>query len=218
VSRRLSEQAEQDDLARSSQGDGEAYARIVAGYQSQVARRMWLFARQPEVVEELVQEVFVEAYFSLSKFRAEGPFAAWLTRIATRVGYRHWKRRHRVKEVVRDDSWWRDLKEQEVEQLDPARAGRLVHGMLEELPPRDRLVLLLMYVEGRSVEESAALAGWSKTMVKVQAFRARRKLRAMFEARGIDSVEAALDSAADGARQPSPSELRTVAREHDERV
>jgi RNA polymerase sigma-70 factor, ECF subfamily len=65
------------------------------------------------------------------------------------------------------------------------------------LPPRDRLVLVLMYVDGRSVDEAAQLAGWSKTMIKVQAFRARRKLRALFAGLGINSVQAAFELSQD---------------------
>jgi RNA polymerase sigma-70 factor (ECF subfamily) len=52
---------------------------------------------------------------------------------------------------------------------------------LEQLPPRDRLVLTLLYLESRSVAEAAELAGWSESMVKVQAHRARQKLRALLE-------------------------------------
>jgi hypothetical protein len=66
-------------------------------------------------------------------------------------------------------------------------------------------VLLLIYVEGHSVDEAARLAGWSKTMVKVQAFRARRKLRAMLERLGIDSTQAAIDSA-QAALESAPPE------------
>ena len=206
----MSAQSEHEDLARSLDGDGEAYARIVARHQVAMARRMRLFARQPAVVEELVQEVFVEAYFSLRGFRGDGEFAAWLSRIATRVGYRHWKRNRRTKEVGREDSWWRDVSERKADAVDPAAidpavATRLVQGLLDQLPPRDRLVLLLIYVEGHSVDEAARLAGWSKTMVKVQAFRARRKLRAMLERLGIDSTQAAIDSA-QAALESAPPE------------
>ena len=162
---------------------------------------MRLFARQPAVIEELVQEVFVEAYYSLNSFRAEGAFAAWLTRIATRVGYRYWKQRRRIKEVAREDGWWREVGQQEIDRLDPSQAAQLVHRLLDRLPPRDRLVLLLIYVEGHSVDEAARLAGWSKTMVKVQAFRARRKLRALFAELGIDSVRTALESAGEKSNE-----------------
>jgi RNA polymerase sigma-70 factor (ECF subfamily) len=158
---------------------------------------MRLFARDPAIVEQLVQDVFVDAYFSLSGFRGEGALSAWIGRIATRVGYRYWKRTRRSNEVARDDHWWRELAEQNVDNLDPTAARQLVHSLLEQLPHRDRLVLVLMYVDGRSVDEAAQLAGWSKTMIKVQAFRARRKLRALFAGLGVNSVQAAFEFSQD---------------------
>ncbi len=194
---RLSERTEQNDLARSLEGDGEAYARIVAKYQAQVARRMRLFDRNPAVVEELVQDVFVDAYFSLAGYRGEGEFAAWLSRIATRVGYRYWKKKRRSTETSRDNDWWRQVAENKVEELDSVAVSRLIHALLDRLPPRDRLVLLLVYVEGHSLDEAARITGWSKTMVKVQAYRARRRLRALFAEMGIDSPRAACESTED---------------------
>lgn len=193
----MSDSSEQNDVVRSLEGDREAYARIVANYQTQVARHMRLFARDPAIVEQLVQDVFVDAYFSLSGFRGEGALSAWIGRIATRVGYRYWKRTRRSNEVARDDHWWRELAEQDVDNLDPTAARQLVHSLLEQLPHRDRLVLVLMYVDGRSVDEAAQLAGWSKTMIKVQAFRARRKLRALFAGLGVNSVQAAFEFSQD---------------------
>ena len=46
----------------------------------------------------------------------------------------------------------------------------------------DRLVLTLLHLEGNSVEEIAEVTGWSKSMVKVQAHRARARLRKLVEA------------------------------------
>jgi RNA polymerase sigma-70 factor (ECF subfamily) len=193
----LSDSSERNEVVRSLDGDREAYARIVARYQTKIARHMRLFTRDPAIIEQLVQDVFVDAYFSLNGFRGEGALAAWIGRIATRVGYRYWKQNRRKNEVPREDHWWRELAEQEVDNLDPTAANRLVHSLLETLPPRDRLVLVLMYVDGRSVDEAAQLAGWSKTMIKVPAFRARRKLRALFAGLGINSVQAAFELSQD---------------------
>jgi RNA polymerase sigma-70 factor, ECF subfamily len=196
----FSSRAEASDLAKSRQGDGEAYARIIGNHQAQIARRMRSFAREPAIVEELVQEVFVNAYFSLAGFRGEGTFDAWLARIATRVGYRHWKRsRRRKDEVSRGGDWWRELAEQRIDDLDPMTAGRLVQELLGQLPPRDRLVLLLVHVEGHSTAEAARLSGWSQTMIKVQAHRARRKLRALCAKLGINSIRTAMEAAAEEA-------------------
>jgi RNA polymerase sigma-70 factor (ECF subfamily) len=166
------------DVRAATRGDGEAYSRIIDRYQHTIARRMHRFTRDPGAIEELVHDVFVEAYFSLGKYRGDAPLEHWLQRIATRVGYKYWEQRKRLKTVSFEDGVH-----------DPAMADDTagddaieeVGAALEKLPPRDRLVLTLLYLESRSVAEAADLAGWSQTMVKVQAYRARGKLRKLLE-------------------------------------
>lgn len=170
--------AELADIAAARRGDGEAYGRIIARYQNLLARRMMRFSRDPAVIEELVHDVFVEAYYSLSRYRAEAPLEHWLQRIATRVGYRRWTR-ERKRPPISLHVVDHDLAERTDE------SGRdavdEVGVLLERLPPRDRLVLTLLYLESRTVAEAAKLAGWSQTMVKVQAHRARQKLRKLVQ-------------------------------------
>ncbi|HVX86836.1 MAG TPA: RNA polymerase sigma factor [Phycisphaerae bacterium] len=163
------------DLARSRRGDPEAYARLVRAHQPEVARRMVRFSRDPLVIEELVQEVFVEAWFALPRYRAEAPFEHWLHRIAVRVGYQFWKRRDR--ERRRAAALEAHAQESSASAPLADDSGPEAVALLEKLPPRDRLALTLLYVEGRSVKEAARLAGWSPIMLKVQAHRARAKLR-----------------------------------------
>src|SRR5579862_5261057 len=88
--------ADRGDVTASLGGDAEAYRRIVRRHQDAVARRMRRFARGAAGVEELTHDVFVEAYFSLANYSGRAPFVHWLNRIATRVGYRYWKRRTRA--------------------------------------------------------------------------------------------------------------------------
>ena len=57
----------------------------------------------------------------------------------------------------------------------------LLFRLLETLSPEDRLVLSLLHLEGRTTDQIAELTGWNRTLVKVRAFRARKKLRLAFE-------------------------------------
>ena len=59
----------------------------------------------------------------------------------------------------------------------PSAVRELLEKMLSQLAPDDRLVISLLDLEERSVKEIAAITGWNVTLVKVRAFRARRKLR-----------------------------------------
>ena len=181
------QESDLQDVARFLGGDNEAYTRLVQRHQGLIAVRMWRFTRDKSAHQELVQEVFVEAYLSLKKYRAEAPFEHWLSRIATNVGYRFWKARSRVRARVSVPiEELNELAAVDPEDIDPSWAADTLQSLLEQLSPRDRLVLVLRYIEDRSVEETAVLTGWTHSMVKVQAWRARKKLRKLLKAAGVE--------------------------------
>ena len=173
-----------EDIRQTQNGDSDAYRRLVERYQSHVAQILWRFSRDRLVHEELVQDVFVEAYLSLGTYHGKAPWGHWLARIATRVGYRYWKEkaRQRATEPFSLEEWDQVADDDDMlERIEPDRAADILHRLLEQLPPRDRLVLMLRYIEGCDVAEAARRTGWTKTMVKVQALRARNKLKKLVE-------------------------------------
>ena len=154
--------------------------RLIGRYENTIAAYMWRFTRDRGACEELTHEVFVEAHRSLRSYRGRSPWLHWLRRIATRVGYRYWKTRARRRaETSLPPEAWRRLAQPDG--ADAAAAAETVHAVLAQLAPRDRLVLTLMYLEGCSVAEIAEWCGWTQTMVKVQAHRARNRLRTLLE-------------------------------------
>ena len=164
-------------------GNDDSFGTIVDAYQSTIAVQMKRFSRDKTVQEELVHDVFVEAYMSLSSYRANSPLIHWLRKIAVRVGYRYWKRQSRKTEQTVQLS----LIENGVDRipsgvaLTPNDASDLLGGLLGVLSARNRLVLTLLYWDGCSVAEAAELTGWSQTMIKVQAHRARQRLKKLIE-------------------------------------
>lgn len=176
--------AEAADIQAALGGDGDAYARLVRRHQDAIGRMMWRFTRNPREWEELVHDVFVEAYFSLAGFRQRAPFEHWLKRIATRAGYRFWKQQQRNRQT---EALLADPASQTSNQAhDANEAAELVCQLLAQLAPRDRLVMTLSYLENKTVAEIADLVGWSKTMVKVQTHRARLRLAKICQAQGIE--------------------------------
>ncbi len=178
------------DIRQSLLGDEEAYARIIGRYQPQIAAQMWRFSRDTAVVEELVQEAFVEAYLSLGKFKGRAPLLHWLRKIATRVGYRFWRKRTREQER-REALAWHGEEAMPPADTSPSEAGEYLHVLLAQLPAEDRLVLTLHYFEGCDTREIAERVGWTRSLVKVRAFRARKKLKALLEEAGYGREERA---------------------------
>lgn len=173
------------DIAESLAGNGEGFARLVRRYQDRVAAQMWRFTRDAGVLDQLVQDVFVEAYLSLKGFRGRAPFLHWLRRIATRVGFHYWKAQARTYE--REEA----LKETDLNlpagpgTLTPSEAADALYRLLGKLPPADRLVLTLFYFEECDVKEISTRSGWNRALVKVRLHRARKKLKSLLEEAGM---------------------------------
>ena len=172
-----------EDIALTLDGDGDAFERIVRRYQDTVAKQMWRFTRDRIVHAELVHDVFVQAFMSLRTYGGRAPFIHWLRKIAVRVGYAWWRTRDREKRTAPETAI-ETVQEKlgaDTSEMDAREAAELVHWVLDRLPPRDRLVLTLQYLEEKSVAETAQMTGWSEAMVKVQAWRARAKFRKLMD-------------------------------------
>jgi RNA polymerase sigma-70 factor (ECF subfamily) len=174
-----------ESVRQAQRGDPDAFRRLVEKYQSHLGRLLWRFTRNKTDHEELVQESFVQAYLSLHTYQAKAPFEHWLSRIATRVGYRYWKQVKRHTHSSIQDSDWQQLEESR-DPANPEQASELVYFLLAKLPPRDRLVLTLRYLEQCSVEQTARQTGWTASLVKVQTHRAKQKLKKILENTDIE--------------------------------
>lgn len=158
-------------VARSRQGDPDAFGELVARHQARVFRLAGRLFRRREEVEDVAQETFLRAWTRLASYRGEAPFEHWLTRLALRCAYDRLRRQRPEDEIVH---------EPEAPRPDPD-ARLEVERLLARLAPADRMVLLLLEGEGWSTAEIAGRLGWTQVNVKVRAHRARRKLRAWAE-------------------------------------
>lgn len=170
-------------------GDEAAFEQLFLRHRRRVALIAGRFFRRREQIEEVVQESFTKAYFALTDFsnQQDASFAAWLARISFNVCYDELRRQKRrpesvLSEVSEAESTW--LKEQlraEDDVESAAVARDLATKLLSRLSAEDRLLLVMLEVEGLSVAEIAELTKWSVSKVKVRAHRARASLRRVLE-------------------------------------
>jgi RNA polymerase sigma-70 factor (ECF subfamily) len=139
--------------------------------------------------EDLVQTVFMKLFANLDRFSGAVPLEHWVSRIAINTCLNQI-----AAEKARPEMRWADLSEEQTEALEAVTAGpeeleplhnlaarEIVEKLLDQLAPTDRLVLTLLHLEGRTVAEVRQITGWNVPVIKVRAFRARRKLRKHFE-------------------------------------
>ena len=135
--------------------------------------------------EDLVQMVLTKIFTRLDQFRGAVPFEHWVSRVAVNTCLSELNRQR-----TRPEWRWSDLSEDEervvqnlaaqeaeLDESDAQGARELVQRVLNQLEPADRLVITLLHLEGKSVDEIRAITGWSRPLVKVRAFRARHKMK-----------------------------------------
>jgi RNA polymerase sigma factor (sigma-70 family) len=179
-------------VSRAREGDELAFEEIVRRYSPRVFHTASRFFRQRAQVEEAAQEAFLRAYTQLSTYEGRGSFEGWLTRLTTNLCLnmlRSAKRRPEltVADLTEDEGAWL---ENQMADASAARhessergfvAADLAERVLGQMSADDRLVLTLVDGDDMSVKEVAEMTGWSESKVKVQAFRARRRMREAVE-------------------------------------
>lgn len=187
------ERPDQEYIDAVLKGDAGAFEPLVKKYQPRIFATVRRYARRDSEVADIVQEIWLKAFSRLSTFRGDAPFEHWLMRLAVRTCYDFLRSHQRNREDM-----MADLSEPETDWLerfgvdpgsarhDEDAARQLVERLLDQLPPKARLVITLLEIEGRSIKEIAALTGWSLPLVKVRAFRARQEMRKLLERMTID--------------------------------
>jgi RNA polymerase sigma-70 factor, ECF subfamily len=178
-------------VQRVRKGDVEAFSVVVAAFQRLVAAD--LSRRLPaQDVQEVAQDAFVRAFRALPAYRGEAPLRIWLLRIARYAAMDFWRRRYR-----RRDRPFADFDEPALLHVEDVQQGRLaerqadheaqgaarewLEAALARLSPDDRAVVTLVELEECSMQDAARRLGCGLSAVKVRAFRARRRLKAILE-------------------------------------
>jgi RNA polymerase sigma-70 factor (ECF subfamily) len=172
-------------LARGRSGDEKAILELFHYMYPHVAKLVQANLPARESAEDLVQQVCIKVLSHLNQFSGKVPFLHWVSRIAINTclnQIRHEKRRPEIRlaDLSEDEAAvveYLAATPGELDASDLVASKELVEKLLDSLRPADRLLMRLMYLEGRQVDEIASQTGWSRSLIKVRAFRARAQLR-----------------------------------------
>lgn len=133
--------------------------------------------RQPDEIEDLLQEVLLAVHNSRQSYRADQPLTAWVFAIA-RYKLSDFFRARSRREIFNDPL--EDADELlAMPHLEPAQASRDLEKLLHELPDRQRLPIQHVKLEGLSVIQTAQMTGLSESAVKIGVHRGLKALAAL---------------------------------------
>jgi RNA polymerase sigma-70 factor, ECF subfamily len=173
--------------------DDEAARQLVQRLYPLVAKMVRSHRTRRTSEEDLCQMIFIKIFQKLSQFSGKVPLEHWVSRIAVNTCLTQIEA-----ERVRPELRHADLSEEEeavVKNLatsssdlapDNQFASRqLVEHLFEFLKPVERLIIDLLYLQGRSIEEIHQITGMGVAAIKVRAFRARQKMKVQLTKLGV---------------------------------
>src|SRR5437588_3914044 len=175
------------------QHDDEAARALVRQLYPLVSQLVLTHRPRRTAEEDLCQMIFIKVFQKLSQFSGQVPLEHWVSRIAVNTCLTQIE-----SEKVRPELRHADLSEEEEavvknlavssEELAPDNqlaSRQLVEHLLGFLKPVERLIIDLLYLQGRSVEEIHQITGMGLAAIKVRAFRARQKMKAQLTKLGV---------------------------------
>jgi len=176
-------------VERVRRGDDEAARVLLHHLYPQVIKLVRAHLPRRTNEEDLAQTVFMKVFARLDQFSGRVPLEHWVSRITINTCLNHL-----AAERVRPELRRADLTDEQCAVLDQLPASAEVLGpadslaareivakLLALLPPKDRLLVTLLHLEGHTPREVEKITGWSGTLIRGRAFQARRRLRKHFE-------------------------------------
>lgn len=178
-------------VARSQQNDLAAFEDLIKLYQDRVFSLCRQLTGSHTDAQDLAQEVFVKAYYGLSKFRNEADFGTWLHRISVNQ-YLNFKRKKNLFASVSLDEPMKTgegemMREVAASDPDPEEAcvqtetRQMVHKAMQKISPEHKMVLVLREFNDMSYEDMAQVLNCSLGTVKSRLNRARQALKEEIE-------------------------------------
>ncbi|MEL6194429.1 MAG: sigma-70 family RNA polymerase sigma factor [Bacteroidota bacterium] len=160
-------------IERVKAGEQAAFRELVNTYKDDAFALACSILKEPELAEDVLQEVFLKVFQKIRSFKYQSSFYTWLYRIVVNRSYnelrRNKSRRTEVLENVPESQQGTDLP-------DPNNVNEYVILSLNQMKADEALVLRLFYLSELSIEEVIQVTGFGKSKVKVSLHRGRKNL------------------------------------------
>ena len=173
-------------VAQLQQGSEAAFRLLVERYQNRIYRTILALLQSPEEAEDVAQEVFVEVYQTIGRFRGEASLSTWLYRLATSRALKHRQRAKAQKRFAYftsllgfDNQVLHELADHAhpQAQLEGQQQVTLLLAHIARLPDQQQVAFTLRHEQELSYEQIAAVLRTTVPAVESLLFRARKTLR-----------------------------------------
>ncbi|WP_353779489.1 sigma-70 family RNA polymerase sigma factor [Winogradskyella sp. 3972H.M.0a.05] len=174
------------------EGAPSAYSKLLDDFQHKVFNTCLSFIPNKEDAEDVAQEVFVEVYNSINKFKGDSKLSTWIYKITTNkclelIRKRNAKKRFAFLQSITGNQTPIDKTNYFTEfnhpgiQLEQKQENEIIFKAINCLPDAQRIVFTLHKIDGKSYKEISEIVGKSLSSVESLMFRAKKNLQKLLE-------------------------------------
>jgi RNA polymerase sigma-70 factor, ECF subfamily len=166
------------------QGNVRSFSNLIVQYQDRIYTIVVRSIQHQEDAKDITQNVFINAFSHLKKFRQECSFQTWLYRIAINQIRNYW-RNTKNRLVIAESEQFQSAEKDEnkvrefsdaLQKFDSDESKQTINELLSFLPLEQRQLFVFHYVMGYSCQEIAEILKTSASNVKIQLYRGRQFL------------------------------------------
>ncbi len=183
---------EQDFIEALRKGINDAYGQLLDEYQQKVFGTCISFVPNQEDAEDIAQEVFIEVFNSISKFKGDSKLSTWIYRIATNKCLEFIRKKNTKKRFgFMQSLWGNDLSIDRSSyftefnhpgiQLENKEKSEILFAAINKLPEDQRIVYTLNKIDDLSYKEVSEITNKSVSSIESLLFRAKKNLRALLQ-------------------------------------
>jgi RNA polymerase sigma factor (sigma-70 family) len=173
-------------------GNQSAYSQLIDDYQQKVFATCISFVPNKEDAEDIAQEVFIEVFNSIHKFKGDSKLSTWIYRITTNKCLEFIRKKNTKKrfafmqsilgnEIPMDKtSYFTEFNHPGIVLENKERNETLFHA-INQLPEIQRVVFTLHKIDGKSYKEISEIIKKSVSSVESLMFRAKKNLQKLLE-------------------------------------
>ncbi|MDD2491079.1 MAG: sigma-70 family RNA polymerase sigma factor [Bacteroidales bacterium] len=164
-------------IERIKEGETSLYNQLVSHHSPKILSIVRGVVRNREDAEEVAQDIFVKAYFSLKGFRGECSFSTWLFRIAYNMSISKTRSKKKINVPYENIEQLQDNSSSDIDIIEEReKMVKILYEAIETLDPGDRFLVLSFYNHNKSIREISEICRMSESNVKVRLHRIKKRL------------------------------------------
>jgi RNA polymerase sigma-70 factor (ECF subfamily) len=180
--------SDKEFIEKLKEGKQEAFSQLLDKYQQKVFGTCISFVPNKEDAEDIAQEVFLEVFKSISKFKGNSKLSTWIYKIATNkclefIRKKNTKKRFAFMQTITGTETPLDKTRYFTEfnhpgiLLENKEKSAIIFKAINTLPETQRVIFTLAKIDGKSYQEIVEITGKSLSSVESVMFRAKKSLK-----------------------------------------